>query len=341
MKLVKKIGTHSGKFHADDVTAVMLLQNFLPEYQNAELVRTRDKAVLATMDIVVDVGGIYDHSTCRYDHHQIEFEETYSKDYDIRLSASGLVFKHYGIELIRNALSYLFDTDNNIAKFKADLDEKSLEEFKDKLYHGFFCCLDAVDNGVSKYPPEVEPRYSGNSTSLVHRIGNMNKSWWQEDSLSEDELFKQAMQLAKADYLNAVTKVFFNVFVVKNIVKEYLQNRLNVDKSGKIVFLERSIGWKRALLELEEELGIVGEILLVIFPNPSGGFRVQSMPETEGGFENRAPLVKEWRGLDEEKLREISGIKDIVFVHHSGFIGGAKTFESALKMARVTLESLN
>jgi len=27
-----------------------------------------------------------------------------------------------------------------------------------------------------------------------------------------------------------------------------------------------------------------------------------------------------------------SGITDIIFCHHSGFIGGSKTYESALKM---------
>jgi uncharacterized UPF0160 family protein len=34
-----------------------------------------------------------------------------------------------------------------------------------------------------------------------------------------------------------------------------------------------------------------------------------------------------------DELRKISGIEDIVFVHVSGFIGGAKSFESTLRMA--------
>ncbi len=43
----------------------------LPEYKNATIVRTRDPAVLATCNIVVDVGGVYDPATHRYDHHQV------------------------------------------------------------------------------------------------------------------------------------------------------------------------------------------------------------------------------------------------------------------------------
>lgn len=37
-------------------------------------------------------------------------------------------------------------------------------------------------------------------------------------------------------------------------------------------------------------------------------------------------------------MRTISGIDDIVFVHASGFIGGARSYENALKMARLSLE---
>jgi len=49
---------------------------------------------------VVDVGGIYDPATNRFDHHQRTFTDTFSEDYDVRLSSAGLVYKHYGRELI-------------------------------------------------------------------------------------------------------------------------------------------------------------------------------------------------------------------------------------------------
>jgi len=67
--LEKKIGTHSGTFHCDEVLACFMLKQ-LPEYENAEIVRTRDPAVLGTCDIVVDVGAVYDPEKHRYDHHQ-------------------------------------------------------------------------------------------------------------------------------------------------------------------------------------------------------------------------------------------------------------------------------
>jgi uncharacterized UPF0160 family protein len=40
-----------------------------------------------------------------------------------------------------------------------------------------------------------------------------------------------------------------------------------------------------------------------------------------------------------EELKRISEISDIVFVHGNGFIGGAKSYESALKMGILSLNS--
>ena len=64
----KHIGTHSGTFHADEALACFLISQ-LPEYRDAIITRTREPAIISTMDIVVDVGGVYDPST----HRHVEF----------------------------------------------------------------------------------------------------------------------------------------------------------------------------------------------------------------------------------------------------------------------------
>lgn len=52
------ICTHSGMFHCDDVLACCLVK-FLPNYQDAQIVRSRDQKVIDKADIVLDVGGEY------------------------------------------------------------------------------------------------------------------------------------------------------------------------------------------------------------------------------------------------------------------------------------------
>lgn len=65
------IATHNGQFHADDVIAVALLRShILPDMQ---VVRTRDMALVAKADFVVDVGGVFDPASRRFDHHQASY----------------------------------------------------------------------------------------------------------------------------------------------------------------------------------------------------------------------------------------------------------------------------
>lgn len=54
---------------------------------------------------------------------------------------------------------------------------------------------------------------------------------------------------------------------------------------------------------------------------------------------SRLPLLEEWRGVRDEALSELSGIKGCIFVHAGGFIGGNKSMEGALEMARRTLQA--
>ena len=66
-----------------------------------------------SLHIVIDVAGVYDHSKLRYDHHQRGFFETYDGKVGVatgpenatgafktKLSASGLVYKHYGRDIL-------------------------------------------------------------------------------------------------------------------------------------------------------------------------------------------------------------------------------------------------
>jgi uncharacterized UPF0160 family protein len=64
---------------------------------------------------------------------------------------------------------------------------------------------------------------------------------------------------------------------------------------------------------------------------------VQAVSVGPGSFESRLPLPAVWRGLRDEELSKECGIDGGVFVHMSGFIGGNKTYEGALAMAKKAL----
>jgi len=107
---------------------------------------------------------------------------------------------------------------------------------------------------------------------------------------------------------------------------------------GSIVLLEHACPWKEHLFEIEVEQSKVGEVIYVLYGDESGNWRVQCMPNKPTGFDNRKSLPESWRGRRDDDLSEISKIPDCIFVHASGFIGGNKTKDGALEMAKVALK---
>ena len=65
------IATHSGTFHADDVFGVGILMGVFPSHT---LVRTRKQELIDAADFAVDVGGTWDATKGRFDHHQRGFD---------------------------------------------------------------------------------------------------------------------------------------------------------------------------------------------------------------------------------------------------------------------------
>lgn len=89
---MQKIVTHNGGFHADEVFAVATLQLFLGT-QEVDIIRTRDESIIDEANWVVDVGGVYDESKNRFDHHQ---NGAPVRENGIPYAAFGLVWKHVG-----------------------------------------------------------------------------------------------------------------------------------------------------------------------------------------------------------------------------------------------------
>lgn len=324
---VKKIGTHNGTFHCDEVLACFFLRQ-LPEYKDAEIVRTRDSARLAECDIVVDVGGEFDPKSHRYDHHQRTFSESFhslcpEKTWVTKLSSAGLVYLHFGRRLL-----------SQLTQLKED--DRQLEVLYDKLYENFVEEVDAVDNGISQC--DGEARYSV-STTLSSRVGHLNPRW-NSKSQDTEEGFKKALKLVGEEFLDRLDFYQSSWLPARAVVEEAVLQRNKVDPSGEVImFSQGGCPWKEHLFALEKELQVENQIKFVLYPDQNGHWRIQCVPAGLNTFQNRLSLLEEWRGVRDEALSELSGIKECIFVHASGFIGGNKTQDGALEMARRTLQA--
>jgi uncharacterized UPF0160 family protein len=317
----KIVCTHSGVFHADEVLATVMTK-YIKEFENSWIIRTRNYDIHKETDLICDVGGIFDPTTNRFDHHMKEFTHNFDDILKIKMSSAGLIYKYHGREIIENILKAMNAYDEN---------KEVLEKIYNKIYVNFIAYVDAHDNGINQYPEEASPRYM-NNTSYSSRVSRLNPEWY-EPNADQSERFKLAQDVAEEEFICQIKYVAKSYFPAYSIVKDAVNKRFNVHDSGRIIVLGKSIPWKELLYTIEDEDGIKDQVQFAIFKNSETDYRVQTVPLSQGNFKFRKGLPENWRGVEKEKLAGISGIHDIVFVHSSGFIGGAKSYESAMKMA--------
>ncbi|KAK1750808.1 metal-dependent protein hydrolase [Echria macrotheca] len=335
------IGTHNGHFHADEALAVHMLRTHIPTYASARLVRTRDPDRLAECHTVVDVGGEYDASRNRYDHHQRSFSTTFPGR-PTKLSSAGLVYMHFGQEIIARRLA-------------VPTDSETVSLIYTKIYESFIEALDAHDNGIDVYDPAgiaaagLTKRFANGGFTLGAMVGRLNPNW--NDPVPEDAAAAQELEDARFEAasrrigeefdrdLDYYTKSWLPA---REIVAAAFAARGEYDAEGRIlVFKGQSVPWKDHLYTLESQDTDVRKPLYVLYPEkptPDAKWRVQCVPESKDSFQSRKPLPETWRGFRDDKLDEISGIEGCVFVHAAGFIGGNKSFAGALAMAKKALE---
>jgi len=328
----KVIGTHSGSFQADEAMGVWMLRQ-VPAFRNSEVVRSRDPKVLDSLSIVIDVGGIYDHAKLRYDHHQRGYDERFDEGREgidgrcTKLSASGLVYRHYGKEIIKS--------------YYPSLSDEHLEIAYKQIYNSLLECLDAIDTGVEMCPDGIQPIYK-DSTGLSSRVGRLNPRWNEVDAdgkpPSYDQSFEQASAICGEDFMSVMTRVVESDIPARDIVEQAVLTRKEVDPSGEIIkFPSGGLPWRNHLYSMEKEHSIDELIKFVLYTDQAGMWRVQAVTVEGKAFENRLSLPEEWRGVRDQDLEAVTKIPGATFVHSAGFIGGNKTFEGALQMARQAL----
>lgn len=168
--------THNGKFHMDDIFACATLQLVLDKQSvDYKVIRTRDTVLIDKGNYVFDVGGIYDPSKHRYDHHQPEGAGV--RFNSIPYASFGLIWKHFGTELCSAEIA---------------------QEIDIKIASG----IDALDNGISISKlvyPDVFPLDFGDLAS------SFKPSWKDENEAGFDRGFYQIVQIVKGFLAREIT----------------------------------------------------------------------------------------------------------------------------------------
>jgi len=277
----KTIATHNGSFHADDVFSVAAFKLIFPSFK---LIRTRDLALIAKADIVIDVGGEYDADAGRFDHHQRGGAG--ERENGIPFSSFGLIWQKYGIEICEGN-----------------------QEVANAVDAGLVSTIDAIDCG------HVEGIYEG--ISLSQTISMFNPTG----------CFDEAVDFASRVLTRFIASANGGISA-KEIVAKAIEDAAD----PRVIVLEKYTPWKRTVHALSEEA------LYIVYPSPTGQWRIQAVPVEPGSFEDRKSLPKPWAGLSDQALQTVTGIDDAMFCHNGLFIAGAESFAGTMKMAVMALK---
>lgn len=313
--------THHGIFHADEIFAIAALTIFrTPAYASPvfEVMRTRDRAALTeaigNRDIVVlDVGGEYSSKNLNFDHHQREGKPD-PRPNGVPYSSFGLIWKHFGPEIVSALCSGRVVGSVNTQKIADDLDESLVQ------------IIDAVDCGAvegGKTLRNTDGSVYIRDYSVSRAISSFNRN--AEDGSDFVEAVELAVRLLENEIIAAAERFGS---------EERVKSALHINRGAKLLTFP---GFEPAAMDILARQGADGPLYVVYPDTASGSWRVQGVPVRPGSFETRRPLPEEWRGLNNEELDAVVGVEDCVFCHVSGFIAGHKKFTGAIRMAELAV----
>lgn len=300
----KRLVTHNGSFHADDLFACATLALYMDKkgYQY-EIVRTRDMEVIKNADYVFDVGGVYDPKQDRYDHHQID--GPLPRENGIPYAAFGLVWKHFGLEL----------SENN-------------KEVWEVIEREIVCPIDANDNGLDI----VSLKFKNIKPYMGSRVFTIFEPTWKEAENHIDQIFKEQVEKIKIVLKREIKVAYDDVLGL-----EILKDAYKKSEDKRIIILEQSL--PRYLYQ--QFLSSQKEPLFLVMPSEhSNTYKIEVVSLSPESMKSRLPFPLSWRGVLNKNFKlenHPSGIHGVLFVHNTGFLANVENKENAILFAEKAL----
>jgi uncharacterized UPF0160 family protein len=215
----KILVTHNDRFHTDDIFATATLSILLND--NIKVIRTREEKWFEKGDYVYDVGGEYDTSRNRFDHHQKGGAGV--RENGIPYAAFGLVWKTYGEKICGS-------------KYIAE-----------KIDQEWIQSIDAHDNGVDIFDlknKKVAP-------VTIENIFGLSRPTWKEDQ-DFDTAFYKLIKFAKEILTRKITKVR-DEFEVESFIEAAYKD----SEDKRIIILDRNYPWNDCIMKYGEPIYVI------------------------------------------------------------------------------------
>jgi uncharacterized UPF0160 family protein len=252
-----KASTHDGRFHADEIFALAVVKLIFPDL---EIVRSRDENVFKDVDIIVDVGNVYDPENLLFDHHQRSF--SIKRESGIPYASFGLVWKKYGKLLCGSSVA---------------------SEYIDSV---FVQAIDAEDNGIEIFVTIVDgvPFHSLSDIieSFVPRYVNDEKVQKGIDRALTfaTSYMKRQIKLAKELFEVALPNIRYAIKVAED--------------PQILIFQKFDKTWLNFISQESEKARFV------IFPTHRKTWAIRGVPQKGKKFEYCKLLPSEWGGRQKD-----------------------------------------
>ena len=310
------IATHGGKFHADDAWAVAVLKVLFPE---ADIIRTREQARIDAADFAIDVGGVWDPASGRFDHHQKGFDGV--RPSGVPYASAGLVWREYGARCVA-ALA-----ERHTGELITD---EAAQQIAYAIDADIVQYLDLSDVGVAKNAP--------GSYGLSAVVSGFNPGWLDEQRLGYGEAvdtYRMGQFMRAVEFLTDImgNAVRYRVGAMLAVTQV---RQAEVLEDGKLLFLKNAaLPWSSVVRkEMPKILFVISHSLT------EGRYILHTVSVDTESFDARADLPAAWAGLREAELAAVTGVEDAVFCHTGRFIAAARTYDGIRRMARQALDAV-
>jgi uncharacterized UPF0160 family protein len=181
--------------------------------------------------------------------------------------------------------------------------------------------VDASDNGYSFYSYLQEEIKEYRLDTICHSFG---ATWKEEDEY--DETFFEVVEIFEKIIKREIKIAQDKYEAIPIVQKAY-------EESGdkRLLILEGYYPWSDALQDAQE-------LLYVISPSKDKTqWRISAVQKES--FVNKKDFPRAWAGLRGEELEKVTGVEGSLFCHRALFLAVAQTRESAIKLAKIALES--
>lgn len=163
---------------------------------------------------------------------------------------------------------------------------------------------------------------TGSENAIAEVISVFNPPW--DYAVSADAAFQEAKELA----YKILVKEIEHIKSI-NRAEDLVTKALSKCEDG-ILVMPRSAPWKKFVKQKE--------VYFVVAPSNRGGYTAQAVPKDEKPSELKIPFPEAWRGVEKERIGEVSGVETLQFCHNSGFLISALTQEDVIKACKIARE---